>query len=158
MRTKEITMPAKLPRLFGLLFFVSISVFALAQEGHPAKGTWVGYWGATATQNRVVIVMDWDGKNLTGAVNPGANAIPIKLARLDITPGPPPPKPGDPVGEPSFRIHIEAESKDAKGNAISIVADGAMQDVALPNRLIAGTWTQTTAGKTVKADFRIVRQ
>ena len=148
-------------KLLGLLFPLSvvlIAASALAQEGHPAKGTWVGYWGPTAAQNRVVIVMDWDGKNLTGVVNPGANAIPLKVARLDITPGTPPPKPGDLVGEPSFSIHLEADSKDAKGNSISIVADGKMQDVALPSRGITGTWTQTAGGKTVKGDFRIVRQ
>src|SRR5688572_29136221 len=113
-------------KLLALLFpfsIVLIAPFALAQEGHPAKGTWVGYWGPTAAQNRLVIVMDWDGKNLTGVVNPGANAIPLKVARLDITPGPPPPKPGDLVGEPGFGIHLEAHSKDAKGNSISIVAD-----------------------------------
>lgn len=131
---------------------------ALAQEGHPAKGTWVGYWGPTASQNRVVIVMDYDGKNLSGTVQPGRNAIPIKSARMNITPGPPPAKPGDPPGEPTFQIHIEADSKDAKGTPISIVADGTMHDVGLPNRSIVGTWTQTSGGKSVKSDFRISRQ
>jgi hypothetical protein len=150
-------MSAKHLCVFALLFCV-IAIPALAQEGHPAKGTWVGYWGPSATQNRVVIVIDWDGKNLTGAVNPGANAVPIKVARLDIVPGKPAPKPGDPVGEPTFKLHIEAEGKDAKANSIAIVADGTMQDVGLPNRSIVGTWTQTTAGKAVKGDFRISRQ
>jgi hypothetical protein len=103
-------------------------------------------------------MLDYDGKNLSGAVNPGANAIPIKLARLDITPGPPPVKPGDIPGEPTFKLHIEAETKDAKGNAIRIVADGTMRDVALPGRVMVGTWTQTTGGQTVKGDFRISRQ
>jgi hypothetical protein len=151
-------MSVKSLRLSCLLFCVMIGAPALAQEGHPAKGTWVGYWGPTAQQNRVVIVMDYDGKNLTGAVNPGSNAVPIKLARLDITPGKPPSKPGELVGEPTFTVHIEADSKDAKGNSITIVADGTMQDVALPSRSIAGTWTQTSGGKTVKGDFRIRRQ
>ena len=143
---------------FCLLSFVLLSAPALAQEGHPAKGTWVGYWGPTATENRLMIVMDYDGKNITGAVNPGANAVPIKLARLDITPGKPPAKPGDPVGEPTFKIHIEADTKDARGNSTSIVADGTMRDVGLPGRAMVGTWTQTSGGKTVKGDFRINRQ
>ena len=140
---------------FPCLLFVSS---VLAQEGHPAKGTWVGYWGPTATQNRLVIVMDYDGKNLSGTVNPGANAIPIKVARLEIVPGTPPPKPGGLVGEPTFKIHIEADAKDTKGSAISIVADGTIQHVALPNRSLIGTWTQTSGGKAVKGDFRITRQ
>src|SRR5436189_6054764 len=98
-------MSARLLRL--CLLSILLAAPALAQEGHPAKGTWVGYWGPTATENRLVIVMDYDGKTLTGAVNPGANAIPIKLARLDIMPGKPAEK-GEPVGEPTFKLHIEA--------------------------------------------------
>ena len=151
-------MSARLLPLCCLLSCVLLAAPTPAQEGHPAKGTWVGYWGPTAAQNRVVIVMDYDGKNLTGAVNPGANAVPIKLARLDITPGKPAAKPGDPPGEPAFKIHIEADAKDAKGNSTTIVADGTMQEVGLPGRSIVGTWTQTSGGKTVKGDFRISRQ
>jgi hypothetical protein len=151
-------MSARSLRICCLLCCVWLAAPALAQEGHPAKGTWVGYWGPTATENRVVIVMDYDGKNLSGAVNPGANAVPIKLARLDITPGTPPAKPGDIPGEPTFKLHIEADTKDAKGNSITIVADGTLRDVALPGRAMVGTWTQTSDGKTVKGDFRISRQ
>ena len=151
-------MSARLLRLCCLLSCVLVAAPALAQEGHPAKGTWVGYWGPTATENRVVIVMDYDGKNLSGAVNPGANAVPIKLARLDITPGKPPAKPGDPPGEPTFKLHIEADTKDAKGNSTTIVADGTMKEVGLPGRSMVGLWTQTSGGKTVKGDFRISRQ
>jgi hypothetical protein len=145
--------------LFCLLSSVLLVAPALAQEGHPAKGTWVGFWGPTDTQqNRLVIVMDYDGRNITGTVNPGPNAIPITAARLDITPGKPAPKPGDPVGEPTFKVHIEADSKGTKGNPITIVADGTMQDVGLPIRTLAGAWTQTSGGKTVKGEFRIRRQ
>src|SRR5258708_6586486 len=85
-RKGGLRMAARLLRLCCLLSGILVAAPALAQEGHPAKGTWVGYWGPTAAQNRVVIVLDYDGKNLTGAVNPGSNAVPIKLARLDITP------------------------------------------------------------------------
>src|SRR5262245_23529173 len=145
--------------LFCLLSFVLLAAPALAQEGHPAKGTWVGYWGPSgAQQDRLVIVMDYDGKNLTGNVNPGSNAIPLKVVRLDITPGKPAPKPEDPPGEPTFKIHLEADAKDARGNPITIVADGTMQDVGLPNRTLGGSWTQTSGGKTVKGDFKIRRQ
>ena len=151
-------MSARPLRLFCLLSCVLLAAPALAQEGHPAKGTWVGYWGATGTQNRLVIVLDYDNKNLSGTVNPGPNAVPIKVARLDITPGKPAPKPGDPVGEPTFKVHIEVDAKDAKGNPITIVADGTMEEVGLPNRTLAGTWTQTSGGKTVKGEFKVRRQ
>ncbi len=55
-------------------------------------------------------------------------------------------------------MHIEADSKDAKGNSISIVADGTMHEVGLPGRSMEGTWSQTSGGKTEKGDFRIRRQ
>ena len=58
-------MPARPLRLFCLLSCLLIAATAFAQEGHPIKGTWVGYWGPTATQNRVVIVMDYDGKTIS---------------------------------------------------------------------------------------------
>lgn len=142
-----------------LLFCSVIAMPLLAQEGHPAKGTWVGYWGpAGSQQNRLVIVIDHDGVKLTGTVNPGPDAFPLTMARLDITPGAPPEKAGDPVGEPSFKLHLEAETKDARGNPIKIVADGAMQNVGLPNRTIAGSWTETSGGRTVQSDFRLRRQ
>ena len=53
---------------------------------------------------------------------------------------------------------ISFDAKDAKGGSITIIADGTMQEAALPNRFITGTWTQTSGGNTVKGDFRIRRQ
>ena len=35
---------------------------ASAQEGHPLTGTWVGDIG----QRHVTVVLEWDGKNVTG--------------------------------------------------------------------------------------------
>ena len=47
------------------------TVVAHAQEGHPLTGTWAGDWGATPTaRTRVTIVMNWDGKAVTGLLNP----------------------------------------------------------------------------------------
>jgi hypothetical protein len=141
---------------------------ALAQEGQPAKGTWVGYWGPTLTvQSRIVLVIDHDGKTMSGVFQPGPNAVPLKVARLDITPG----TPAVGVGRgnsgqaprvaavlPIFKVHLEIDAKDATGNPVAIVADGIMNNVALPNRSITGTWTQTSGGNTVKSDFKVARQ
>jgi hypothetical protein len=33
-----------------------------------------------------------------------------------------------------------------------------MNNVALPNRSITGTWTQTSGGNTVTSEFKIARQ
>lgn len=151
-------MPARLLRLIflsGLLFSAS----AFAQEGHPTKGTWVGDWGPTPTQRyHLVVFMDYDGKNISGVVNPGPNSIPITVARMDITPGTPAARGGPPAVLPIFKVHIEASAKDAKGGPVTIVGDGTIQNLALPNRAIAGVWSQTAGGKTEKGEFNIRRQ
>ena len=48
-----------------------------AQEGHPLKGSWVGTWGPSQNHtDDVLIVIRWDGKALTGMINPGTDNIP----------------------------------------------------------------------------------
>jgi hypothetical protein len=147
---------------FRLICFLSVllcAVSALAQEGHPAKGTWLGHWGPTPTvQNRIVLVIDHDGKAMSGVFNPGPNAVPLKVARLDITPGKPSPGKGVPPVLPIFKVYFEIDAKDAKGVPVAVVAEGTMHAVALYNRWVEGTWTQTSGGKTVKSAFRIARQ
>jgi hypothetical protein len=158
-------------RSFPLICVLSVLFAATsvaAQEGHPAKGTWLGYWGPTLTpQSRIVLVMDHDGKTMSGVYQPGPNAAPLKVARLDITPGKPAvgvargnsgAAPQVPAVLPIFKVHFEIDAKDARGNPVSIVADGTMNNTALANRSITGTWTQTSAGNTVKSEFRIARQ
>ena len=151
-------MSKKALRFIFLLSCVLMATFALAQEGNPAKGTWVGHFGSPPTaQNRIVVVMDYDGRNITGVLNPGPNAAPLKVARMDITPGTP--ARGDTAAVmPVFRMRLEADAKDARGNTVTIVADGTMSLVPLPNRYITGIWSQTTNGNTVRNNFTITRQ
>jgi hypothetical protein len=146
-------------RLICLTCFLLCAASAPAQEGHPLRGVWVGYWGPTATvQSRIVVLMDHDGKTVSGVFNPGPNAVPLKVARLDITPGTPAPNRDVAAILPIFKVHFEVDAKDAKGNPVSIVADGTLQNTALPNRWIEGTWMQTSGGKAVKSEFKITRQ
>jgi hypothetical protein len=152
-------MSARAFRLICLSSFLLVASVAPAQEGHPAKGTWVGHWGPTLTvQSRIVVVMDHDGKTLSGVLNPGPNAVPLKVARLDITPGKPSPGKGVPPVLPIFKVYFEVDARDAGANPVAIVAEGTMHAVALYNRWIEGTWTQTSGGKTVKSEFKITRQ
>ena len=156
--------------LMSVLFAATVFVAptARAQEGHPAKGTWVGYWGPTLTpQSRIILVIDHDGKTMSGVYQPGPNAAPMKVARLDITPGKPAvgvargnsgQAPQTPAVLPIFKVHFEIDAKDARGNPVAIVADGTMNNVALPNRSITGTWTQTAGGNTTKSEFKVARQ
>lgn len=152
-------MSARALRLICFMFVLLGAASAQAQEGHPAKGTWLGYWGPTSTvESRIVMVIDHDGKTMSGVLNPGPNAVPLKVARLDITPGKPSPGKGVPPVLPIFKVYFEIDTKDAKGNPVAVVAEGTMHAVALFNRWVEGTWTQTSGGKTVKSQFKIARQ
>jgi hypothetical protein len=113
---------------------------ASAQEGHPLKGSWVGDWGPSQNHaNDVLIVMNWDGKALTGTINPGTDNIAIKNASLD------------PKG---WTVHLEGDSKDKSGKPMTYVLDGKIENLGLPHRSIVGTWkTATESGK-----FKITRQ
>ena len=168
MSATEVTMAAKAFRLIGIVSVFLAATTVAAQEGQPVKGTWVGFWGPTQTvQSRIVLVIDHDGKTMSGIYQPGPNAVPLKVARLDITPGKPAvgvargnsgQAPKIPAILPIFKVHFEIDAKDARGNPVSIVADGTINNTALPNRSITGTWTQTTGGTTSKSDFKIARQ
>jgi len=107
---------------------------ATAQEGHPLTGTWHGSWGPTATQRTdITFVMKWDGKNITGIINPGFDAMPLQNTVLETK---------------GWAVHFEATAKDGK-----IVADGKIENVTNVRRSITGKWTQGWR----TGDFKIVR-
>jgi hypothetical protein len=113
---------------------------AFAQEGHPMSGSWVGDWGPTKQQRtRVVVAMEWTGKELKATINPGPNAIMAKVAKVN---------PDD------WSVHLEADAKDAQGRPVTYVIDGKIDDLGTYNRSIIGTWN---VGAT-KGDFSITRQ
>jgi hypothetical protein len=58
---------------------------AFAQYGHPLSGSWSGDWGPTReNRNRVLLDLDWDGKAITGRINPGPEGIVIQKATVDV--------------------------------------------------------------------------
>ena len=72
--------------LICLLMVLAVTVSAIAQEGHPLTGTWYGEFGPNATKrNDLTVILNWDGKTVTGIVNPGPNVVQIKVATLDST-------------------------------------------------------------------------
>ena len=126
-------------RVFYWLSLFMLTAPAIAQEGHPLTGTWTGDWGASATQRtHVTFVMNWDGKNVTGTINPGPDAIPLGSVYLDVT---------------NWTVRIEADTKDRSGNAVHISAEGKIEDLGSYHRKIRGTWRQGN----VNGDFRITR-
>jgi len=118
-----------------LLACMAICAPLFSQQGHPLTGTWTGDWGATSTQrNQVTFVMNWDGKNITGLINPGPDSIPIAGVFVDVT---------------KWTVRIEADTK----NKVHISAEGKLEDLGSYHRIIKGSWTQ---GST-KGDFKITR-
>jgi len=101
---------------------------AVAQEGHPLKGSWMGTWGPSQSHaNEVLIVLNWNGKSITGMLNPGTDNMPIKN---------------------------EADGKDRAGTLVTYVVEGKIENLGLPNRSITGTWKSQKEN----GPFKISRQ
>jgi hypothetical protein len=99
----------------------------VAQEGHPLKGSWLGEWsGNTVHGDNILLILDWDGKAITGMINPGTDNMPLTSASLD------------PKG---WVVKLEAEGKDKDGSAVRYVIEGKLENLELPNRSITGTWS-----------------
>jgi hypothetical protein len=124
-------------RFVAVLTLVCVGL--VAQEGHPMKGTWHGTWGPDATnRTSVTLVMDWDGKNVTGIMNPGLRSAPLEKTTFD----------------PSNRqFHFEANYKDRAGVVSRVVVDAKLEEVTSPRRALVGTYTLGAQ----KGDFKAIR-
>jgi hypothetical protein len=113
--------------LIGLAATLLVGLSALAQAGHPLKGSWSGDWGPRADQrNRVLLLLDWDGKEITGVINPGRNAVPLTSATLD---------PSD------WTVRLEARGPGQDGSMVPYVIEGKVENLgSWTNRRISGTW------------------
>jgi hypothetical protein len=126
--------------MVGLLASFMLVASAFAQEGHPLKGTWLGDWGPNSKdRNQVTLVLDWDGKVISGIINPGPDAVKIAKASLE------------PKG---WIVRLEADAKDSSGKPLHYVIEGKIENLGLYNRSIVGTWSHDN----VKGDFRLQRQ
>jgi hypothetical protein len=124
--------------LMGVALWLG-AVVAAAQEGHPLVGAWHGTWGVNEKdRNDITVVMMWDGKDITGMVNPGLDAGKLQKASLN------------PAG---WTVHFETDMKDRSGAMVHITADGKIENLTNVRRSIVGTWTQGS----VKGDFQIKR-
>jgi hypothetical protein len=107
------------------------------QEGHPLVGTWRGNWGLNATQRTdLTFVMEFDGKTVTGVINPGFESM--KLQKVTLDPA-------------TWTVRFETEAKAESGKAVPIVIEAKFEDITNRHRSLVGSWTQ---GPT-KGDFRI---
>ena len=156
-------MQIKEARLFLILAAVlTLTAPAAAQEGHPLTGAWYGEFGTAGKPGHdLTVVMRWDGKEITGLVNPGPAAIPIKTATLDVTFAVNPPgralttityERADSI-PPKFMVRFEVDAPNKTGGADRFVFEGTIQNPLAANRRIAGTWICGGA----KGEFKLQR-
>lgn len=119
-------MRACLAKLAVSMAALAVAAISGAQEGHPVKGSWIGVWESNATHGEnVLVILDWDGEQITGMINPGTDNIAIDEATLD-------------PDDWSLRIEADADTRD--GDTIRYVIEGTIEELELPSRSIVGTW------------------
>jgi hypothetical protein len=117
------------------LAVLALGLSAWAQEGHPLTGSWHGEWHPSADQKiPIFIYMKWNSKTVEGTINPGRNAVPLKVADLNAS---------------NWTVHLEGDTKDQK----HIVVDGKLDNIGSYNRTITGTWSEGP----MKGDFKLTR-
>ena len=132
-------MQTRLRHVTGCVVALLVALPAFAQFGHPLKGTWSGDWGPSRDKRtHIVLELNWDGKAITGNINPGPNAVPIQKASLDAD---------------KWLVHLEADGKDASGKVVRYLVDGKLENIGAYSRVLSGTWSE---GGT-KGDFKVVR-
>lgn len=102
---------------------------ALAQQGHPLAGIWLGDWGPTPTErNQVLLELNWTTTTLSGTINPGfPDAATIRVGTLNSG---------------NWTVHLEADGEDEDGNPVLIVIDGELENLGSPKRTLTGTWNR----------------
>jgi hypothetical protein len=115
-------------RLAAVLIATSLATAAYAQVGHPAKGSWLGYWGPDAkVQRRLILDLDWEDQSVVGVVNPGPNAAKITRSVIDYS---------------TWSLTLEAQLPNARGTSEKWVAVGKVENLgSWTNRRYSGTYT-----------------
>src|SRR5436190_15556782 len=123
---------------FTSMLISGLSPTVMAQEGHPLVGTWHGTWGPNVKERHdVTLVLEFDGKAITGMMNPGPDSVHFDKVTLDPA---------------NWSVHMEATPKGTD-KAAPIVIDVTIENITNRYRSLVGTWTQGT----VKGDFKATR-
>ena len=113
--------------LAPLILAIGFTTVASAQVGHPAKGSWLGYWGPSeADQRRIRLLLDWENREIVGTINPGRNGVEIDRTAIDYE---------------DWTLTLEAELPRADGTPARLVATGVLDNLgSWTNRRYRGTY------------------
>jgi uncharacterized protein (DUF2147 family) len=119
----------------AICFAITAPASAQQKTADPLSGAWSGDWGPSANdRNPVTVELKWDGKALTGTVNPGPNATELQKCTFDAKTG---------------AVHMEADAKNRRGAVVHYVIDGKVE-----GNTMSGTWNHDAR----KGDFKITRK
>jgi len=120
---------------FFLCLALSVSAAGTRASADPLSGTWTGDWGPSPThRNQVTVELKWDGKTLSGTVNPSTDKIALQKCTFDSKTG---------------AIHMEADAKSRRGADVHYVIDGKVE-----NNTMTGSWNHDAR----KGDFKLTKQ
>ena len=113
-----------------------VAGFAQSGGGDPLSGLWSGDWGPSERdRNQVTVALKWDGKALSGMVNPGTSSE-VRLDKTTFDPA-------------TNAVHMEAHVQARGGRMFHYIIDGKVQ-----NGTMTGTWNH----ENVKGDFKITKK
>jgi hypothetical protein len=112
---------------YTLCVGVGLAAPAFTQVGHPAKGSWIGYWGPTEKdQRRLVLEMDYANGKVTGVLNPGPKAAKATASQIDYD---------------TWTLTLEADLPGANGKTAHWVGTGKLENIgSWNNRRYVGTY------------------
>ncbi|MEX2365316.1 MAG: hypothetical protein WD601_01835 [Pseudohongiellaceae bacterium] len=124
----------------ALLLMSCLTSHAMAQEGHPLVGSWLGDWGTSPDErNFLTLILEWDGENISGIVNPGPNATPVRMARLDSS---------------TWTVTLEMDVQNSSGESVRLVAEGQLENIGSYSRSLSGSVRHADGS----GDFQLARQ
>ena len=115
--------------LLSCWFLISLALPAAGQVGHPAKGSWTGYYGPNNfEQHRFRLLLDWEDRRIVGEINPGRRAISLDRIELDYS---------------SWTMTLEADLPvDGDGGTARFIVTGKIENLgSWTNRLYSGSYT-----------------
>ncbi len=121
--------------LFAALL-LAVAAVSGAQEGFPLDGTWRGETTAKDGSHRtIVLVMQWDGKQVNGTMNPGPESTEFTGGKLTAE---------------GWKFTLGF--KTAQGANVRF--DGTISNLGKYNRVLAGKWTEGSSS----FDIRFVHE